>query len=137
AGIGDGQVIRVRGSGNRESMQLPNGDLLVCVQLLPHKIFKLQGSDLICSADVSFAQLCVGTELTVKSIYGKELNIKIPPGTQPKQHFCLKGHGLPKRRGRGDMYVVVELLIPKGISSRAKKLLQELEEEIGKNTDND
>ncbi len=61
------------------------------------------------------------------------VTLSVPPGTQPGQHFTLRGHGVPRLdgRGRGALVVQVQVMVPTALTERARKLLQELEVELG------
>jgi molecular chaperone DnaJ len=62
------------------------------------------------------------------------VTVEVPAGTQPGEVITLKGKGVPRvdGRGRGSLQVVVQVDVPRHVSSRAKELMRELEEELGK-----
>ncbi len=77
---------------------------------------------------MSVAQAVLGSELEVPTLDGME-KLKIPAGTQPNTNFRLKGRGIPYlgRGGRGDQYVVVNVVIPKNISRQQKAIIEEFD----------
>ena len=132
AGIDAGQRLRVPRQGAGGTHGGPPGDLYVDVDLEPDEQFERDGTDLITRANVSFTDAALGTKQTLLLIDGSEMEIEITPGTQPGEVLTFRGKGAPRvdGRGRGSLHVVVQIEVPKRVSSRAKALLRELEEEL-------
>jgi curved DNA-binding protein len=80
--------------------------------------------------NIPFSRACLGTEVTVRSLEGRELKVKVPAGIRPQAKLRLKGHGLPagKTGGRGDIYVKIAVDVPKKLSREQEKLIRELAE---------
>jgi molecular chaperone DnaJ len=125
AGIDDGQRIRVSGRGHAGEHGGPPGDLYVLVRVKEDKRFVRDGDDLLTSIDISAPMAALGTKIEVQTIDGAE-PLEIVPGTQPHETLVLKGRGMPSLRGRrqGDLKVVVNVLIPRRLSSEQKQMLQ-------------
>ncbi len=132
AGISDGQIIRVAEAGEDGERGSQSGDLYVEVNIRPHKIFKRQGADLITEIKISMSQIILGAEIELETLSDKKIIIKVPAGTEVGQILRVKGRGMPYfgRSGFGDLLVRVNVKIPKKVSHKAEKLLQELEQEL-------
>jgi molecular chaperone DnaJ len=133
AGIDDGQTLRVPGQGLAGTQGGPAGHLYVDVQLEPDPRFQREGADLLHALTLSFPQAALGTETEVPSLDdGEPHKVKIPAGVQPGETVVLRGKGVPNlnRGGRGDLIVVVQLGVPKKLSRKAKKLLEDLQAEL-------
>ena len=127
-GIKAGQKLRLSGKGNPSPYGGPPGDLFLIVNEQSHPVFIRDGKNLIVEQHIPFSEACLGSEINVKSLEGKELKVKIPAGIQPQAKLRLKGHGLPagKTGGRGDIYVKITVDIPKKLTKEQKKFIQEL-----------
>ncbi len=132
AGIDGGQRLRVPGQGMPGPSGAPSGDLYVDVALEAHPDFERDGADLVTRESISFVEAAVGTEFDVVLPDGTEVAVEIPSGTQPGTVITARGQGLQHigRRGRGDLHVVVNVHVPKKLSRKARKLFEELEEEL-------
>ena len=131
AGISDGSRLRIKNEGETGINGAPNGDLFIVVFIEDHPIFKRENSDLYCEVPVNFVQAVLGNEITIPTLQGKD-KLKLPSGTRHGQPFRLRGKGLVNlQTGRlGDLIIVVNVEIPKKVSSKQKKLLQEFAAEF-------
>lgn len=129
AGINDDQVLNVGGHGNSGINGGPSGDLHLYINVRPHPIFERKGDDIWCELPLSFAQAALGAEVVVPTIDGK-VKYTVYEGTQPGDIFKLKGKGVQhlRGRGRGDQYVKIVLEVPKGLSSKQKKMIREFDD---------
>lgn len=127
-GVDDGMVIRLAGQGELNSKGGPPGDLLIHTHLRPHPSLRRQGDDLYTTAAITFADAALGTKLSIRYLAGETLRVTIPPGTQSGTGLRLHGKGMPRLggRGRGDLFVVVEVRTPTELTPRQRKLLEEL-----------
>ena len=120
AGIRDGATLRLKNQG-----QL-GGDLLIRISIIPHNRFKLSGTDLTMEFPVELPLAVLGGKVNVPLLDGR-VSLRIPAGTTDGKKFRLKGRGLRKRSGaRGDLYVVIRLVVPTKLSARERKLYEEL-----------
>ena len=128
AGIADDQRIRLTGRGHAGEGGGPAGDLYVVVRVAEDERFVRDGNDLVSVVDVSAPAAALGTSVTVPTLEGEE-TIELEAGTQPGSVVNLTGLGMPSlRRGRpGDQRVVVNVVVPRELSSRQRGLLEELE----------
>ncbi len=133
-GIDDGQTLRVSNQGLPGLRGGPPGHLYVTVRVEPNPRFQREGVDLIHELRITFPQAALGDELSVENLYGEKRKLKVPAGTQPGEALVIEGEGMPylNRGGRGDLIVVVRVVVPKKLSSRAKKLLKELSETLAR-----
>ncbi len=133
AGVYDGAQVRVSGEGESGPHGSPAGDLYVVISLKEHAIFEREGADLHCTMPVTFPQAALGAEVDAPTLDGR-IKIKIPAGTEGGRIFRLRGHGvLDVRSGgqKGDLYVRVQIAVPKKMSLRQTELLREFANETG------
>jgi len=125
-GVHEGQRIRLAGQGEAGARGGKSGDLFLRVRLAKHPDFSVEGSDLVHEVKIAPAQAVLGTELKVPTLEGR-VRLKIPPGTQGGQRFRLRERGLAGISGnRGDLYVVVEIQIPKKLTERERDIWSEI-----------
>jgi molecular chaperone DnaJ len=132
AGIATGQRIRVSGRGHVGEPGAPAGDLYVHVTVREHKHFIRDGNDLVTVLDVSAPLAALGTKLEVPTLDGHE-DVHLRPGTQPGDTIELRGRGMPvlRRPGRrGDLRVVVNVVIPRQLTEEQRALLTRLAETL-------
>ena len=133
AGIDEGHQIRLSNEGEVGPRSGPAGSLYVAVHVAPHPSLKREGTELYYQADVSIAQAALGTRIQVPTVDGEE-EVEIKPGTQPDTEIRLRGKGVPhvRRAGsKGDLHVLVNVIVPTKLSKRARELLHEYAEESG------
>jgi curved DNA-binding protein len=129
-GVTVGKKLRLPGKGSPgPAAGMPPGDLYFTISFEAHPIYECQGEDLIQRREVPFTQVALGTTLEVSTLDGVK-KVKIPPGTQPQTRIRLPGYGLcGKGENKGHMYLIVVPRVPRKLSARQKKLLQELSDE--------
>jgi molecular chaperone DnaJ len=127
AGIADGQRIRLAGRGHAGEAGAPPGDLYVLVRVRPDERFLREGDDLITALAVPAPVAALGGALKAQTLDGPQ-EIEVPAGTQPGEIITVKGQGMPElRRGRrGDLRVVVDVVIPRRLSEEQRDLLRRL-----------
>ena len=124
AGVDDGQRIRLAGQGEPGRNNGPTGDLFVRVHVNPHPFFGRSGNDLTLNVPVSFAELALGTTLTVPTLEGK-VTLKVPPGTASGRILRAKGKGIEKRDGKvGDLLITLQVAVPNNMDAQAKEALE-------------
>ncbi|MEI6349950.1 MAG: J domain-containing protein [Verrucomicrobiota bacterium] len=132
AGVREGQRIRLSGQGSAGTHGAAAGDLYLNVRLAPHPEFRVEGSDLIHELDAAPSEAVLGGEVSVPTMEG-DAKLKLPAGSQPGQRFRLKNRGMPKAEGgRGDLYVVLTIEIPKHLTPKERELWEALAEEESK-----
>jgi molecular chaperone DnaJ len=127
AGVDDGTRLRVSGEGEAGLYGGPPGDLYVVLKVREHPIFERRGNDLYCTVPISVAQAALGVELKVPTLKGQE-RLRIPEGTQSGSLFRIRGKGFPSLdgRGHGDLYVAIQVLVPRHLSREQRRLLETL-----------
>jgi len=125
-GVDSGGRLRVPGKGE-EGPDGRVGDLYLRVQVTPHRYFRRQGKDLHLDLPVTISEAALGATVEVPTLDGKA-TLKIPAGSQSGTKLRMKGKGAPdpKKGVRGDMYVHLQLAIPKAPNPRARKIFEEL-----------
>ncbi len=127
AGISDGQRIRLTGRGHAGEMSAPAGDLYVLVRVREDERFVREGDDLIAALDVAAPLAALGATLQTPTLDGTA-SVQVPPGTQPGEVLTLRGEGMPAlhRGRRGDLRVVVNVVVPRRLSEEQRELLERL-----------
>ena len=135
AGIEDGMRIRVAGAGNIGERGAPSGDLYIRVRVGEDPELIRDGDDLIHRMRINFVEASLGTEVEVPTLEGTT-EVRIEPGTQPGATLTLRGEGMPrlKRRGRGDLKVLVDVMVPTRLSAEQRELLKRFEASSGEET---
>ena len=125
-GVHEGQRIRLAGQGEAGVGGGKSGDLFLRVRLAKHPDFSVEGSDLVHEVKIEPWQAVLGSELLVPTLEGN-VRLKIPPGTPGGQRFRLRGRGLPSTSGtRGNLYVDVQINVPKKLTEREREVWREL-----------
>jgi curved DNA-binding protein len=129
-GMVTGKKLRLAGKGQPGALGGPPGDLYIQAKVLEHPVFSRVGHDLYIDREVRLSDALLGTQIQIPTLDGKDLNIKIPAGTQHNTKMRLKGFGLPeiKEGQRGDLYARILVKVPKRLSKKQKAVIQELAE---------
>ena len=137
AGIEDGMRIRVPGEGHAGDNGASSGDMYVKVRVKEDPELMRDGDDLIHRLRINFVEAALGTEAEVPTLEGAT-GVRVEPGTQPGAALTLRGEGMPRlrRRGRGDLKVVVDVMVPTRLSSEQRELLRRFEAASGEETYN-
>lgn len=128
-GTEHGARLRLSGQGGPGMGGGPAGDLYLRVNLAPHARFRVVGRDLHMDLPLSPWEAALGARIPVRAL-GGTLSLNVAAGTQSGQKLRLKGHGLPKRGRKpvGDLLATVQIRVPAELSSRERKLFNELAE---------
>jgi molecular chaperone DnaJ len=127
AGVGNGTRVRVGGKGHPGVNGGPPGDLYVFLRVKDHRVFRREESDLYCIFTINVAQAALGDEIHVLTFDGLQ-TVKIPEGAQSGDRVRLRGLGVPHldRKGRGDLYVELDVRIPTKLNRDQRRLFEEL-----------
>ena len=129
-GVDDGQRIRLAGKGAPGERGGPNGDLYVVVHVTPHRLFGRKGANLTLTVPVTYPEAALGAEVTVPTLDGEPVTLRIPAGTASGRTFRVKGRGVPRKNGAGDLLVTVEVDVPKTLPPTAREAVEALAREL-------
>lgn len=118
AGVKDGQKIRVRGKG--QPGPAGNGDLVVTVSVKPHEFFVREGDNIRIHVPVTFPEAAMGAQISVPTLTGDTVRVKIPAGTPSGRTLRVKGKGVSTSKGTGDLLVTIDVVVPQRLSKEAE-----------------
>jgi molecular chaperone DnaJ len=130
-GSDTGTRIRLKGQGQPGREGAPAGDLLVTLEVEPDRFFRREGLDLICEIPLNVVQAMLGAQVRVRTIEGRKVLLRVPPGTQPGRKFRIKGQGVPKGGQRGDQLVEIKVELPERLTPQQEELLKKFAESTG------
>ena len=136
AGIRSGQSLRMEREGAPGENGGPNGDLLIEVDVDVGDRYERDGDDLRVNEAISFPQAVFGDTIEVETVDGS-VEMDVPAGTQSGETFRLEGRGMPRlrRRGRGDLFVQVGVVIPDSLNDEQREALEAFAEAGGEDID--
>jgi len=124
AGVGDGQRIRLKGRGAPGERGGPGGDLYITVHVRADAVFGRSGDNLTLTVPVTFPEAALGAAVTVPTLHGPPVTVKVPAGTPNGRTFRVKGKGVSRKDGgHGDLLVTVEVAVPARLSEDARSAL--------------
>jgi molecular chaperone DnaJ len=126
AGVDGGDRIRLAGRGEAGNAGGPPGDLYVEIRVREHETFTRHGSDLHAMVKIDISEAALGTDIDIPTLNGEE-KLRIPAGSQPGELFKLRGKGMPRVHSRsvGDLYLTLEVQVPRKLNAEQKRLLKE------------
>jgi len=127
AGVSNGVQIRLAGEGQPGINGGPTGNFYLEIEVESHPYFRRQSDDILLDLDINIAQAVLGDEIRVPTLNG-DVDLRIPPGTQPGKIFRLRDQGIPHLRGggKGDQLVTVSLQVPNRLTSEQRELFESL-----------
>jgi molecular chaperone DnaJ len=129
AGMQTGSRVRVPGRGNAGTHGAPPGDLYIITKVEPHPYFDRRGDDLYTVVPITVSEAALGAKIEVPTLDGRA-QLRVPPGTNSGQKLRLREKGVPSARAqgsRGDLYVELQVVVPKPVDERVRNLLKELQ----------
>lgn len=131
AGVDTGQTLKFSGKGDAGKRGGRSGDLYVRILVKPHAIFRRKGDDIYLNCPISFSQAVLGDKIEIPTLEKKTILLKVPAGVEFGKIFRISGKGIPHFNGwgQGDMYVKLNVKIPKKLNKKQKELLEKLKEE--------
>ena len=130
-GVDTGSKIRLKGQGGKGNANGPPGDLVITFNVLADKFYKRDGLDVIATVPLNIAQATLGTKISVRTLDGKKVAIKIPPGTPSGKRFRVRGQGIQKGDKKGDLIVEVSIQVPEKLSEEQERMMKEFAEAGG------
>jgi molecular chaperone DnaJ len=131
AGVDTASKIRLKGQGGKGPHGGPAGDLIITFNVLPDKFYRRDGLDVIATVPLNIPQATLGTKISVKTLDGKKVAIKIPPGTPSGKRFRVRSQGIQKGEKKGDLIVEVSIQVPEKLSEEQERMMKEFAESGG------
>ncbi len=123
-GVKHGQTLKFPGEGHVGELGGPRGDLYINIIEKPHPVFKRKDNDIYAEVDIPCSTAVLGGKIELKDLRDKTVTVKIQPGTQPGTVYRVPGRGI----NGGDMFVKVNVVIPRTPSKEARKLFEKLKD---------
>lgn len=129
AGVDNGTQLRITGKGSSGTNGGPNGDIYIEFSVKEHPLFKREGNDIYLDLPITIPEAVLGCKKEIPTIYGN-LVLQIDAGTQSDTKMRIKGKGVanPNTGRKGDMYVIVNVMIPTKVDRNQKQLFKDLAE---------
>jgi molecular chaperone DnaJ len=129
AGVSNGVQIRLAGEGQPGINGGPHGNFYLEIEVENHAYFRRKGDDVLLDLDINISQAVLGDEIHIPTLNG-DVELRIPPGTQPGKTFRLRGRGIPHLRGSGsgDQLVTVSVQIPTRLTAEQREMFEKLAE---------
>jgi molecular chaperone DnaJ len=128
SGVDTGTKIRLKGQGGHGAKSGQPGDLLITFAVQPDRFYKREALDIVAPVPINIAQATLGSKISVKTVDGKKVTIKIPPGTANGKRFRVPGQGIEKDGTRGDLIVQVEVTVPDRLTEEQEKAMRDFAE---------
>jgi curved DNA-binding protein len=129
-GMIPGKKLRLTGKGQPSPSGGPPGNLFIKTVLLNDPVYKVDGYDLYITRDIKLTEALLGTQINIPTLLGRELNMKIPPGTRHNTKMRIPAQGLPhmKGEGKGDLFITIRIKMPKHLNDTQLELVKKLAE---------
>jgi len=124
-GVDTGSKIRLKGQGGKGSSNGPPGDLLITFNVMADKFYQREGLDVIATLPLNIAQATLGSKVSVNTLDGKKVVIRIPAGTPSGKRFRVRGQGIQKGSDHGDLIVEVKIEAPEKLSEEQERIMKE------------
>ncbi|MEK9160629.1 MAG: molecular chaperone DnaJ [Patescibacteria group bacterium] len=128
AGVDGGEMMRMPGMGEAIKNGA-SGDLYVKIHVKPHATFRKEGLNLVMELPVKLTDALLGTTVSITTIDDKTLEVKVPQMSKPEEVLRLRGKGVTIQGNSGDLLIRLSAALPKKLSSKAKKAIEELKSE--------
>lgn len=131
-GVEHNQIMTIPGEGERTRTGTKAGNLILTITVMPHKLFRRKGLDLLIDIPVSFTQALMGDKVLVPALKGNKIAFTLPEGAQSGMTFKLKEQGIenPKKQLKGDLLVTIDIELPKNLTKEQKQKIKELHESL-------
>ena len=129
AGVDTGVRLRLQGKGDAGLNGGPNGDLYLEFRVKEHELFERDGDDIYLELPITITDAVLGCKVEIPTLYGN-VKLTIPEGAETGDKHRLKGKGIENLHSgnKGNMYVVINVIIPDKLDKKQKKLFEELSE---------
>lgn len=130
-GAESGLKVRMKGQGGRGANGGPAGDLVITFQVQPDRFYSRDGLDLIATVPINVAQATLGSRVSVRTIDGKKIAVRIPAGTPSGRRFRVPGQGIDKDGKKGDLLVEVAITVPDTLTEAQEQAMRDFAEASG------
>ena len=131
AGADTGTKIRLKGQGGRGTHGGPPGDLIITLQVQDDRFYQREGLDLLATVPLNIAQATLGTRISVRTLDGKKVTLRIPAGTPSGKRFRIRGQGIAKEGQKGDLIVQTSITVPEQLTEEQERKFREFAEAGG------
>ncbi len=131
AGVESGSRMKLSGQGERGMGGGPPGDLILVFEVGEHRFFRREGLDIHVTVPLNLAQAVLGSRVRVRTIGGRQVVLRIPPGTQSGTRFRIRGQGVTRGDRTGDQYVEVEIRVPEELTDEQRAAMEQFAELSG------
>lgn len=131
AGAESGTKVRLRGQGGQGSSGAPAGDLVITFAVLPDRFYARDGLDLVATVPINVAQATLGSRISVRTLDGRKVALRIPAGTSSGRRFKVAGQGISKDGRTGDLLVEVTIKVPETLNEAQEKAMRQFAEAGG------
>jgi molecular chaperone DnaJ len=125
--VRDGQKIRLRGKGSRGDAGAEPGDLILTVTVEKHPVFGRDGDNLTVDLPVTFPEAALGATVSVPTLDGTPVRVKIAPGTPSGRVLRVKGRGVKRGDKSGDLLAKVQVVVPQRLTDAAREALETMQ----------
>ena len=125
-GTKDGQKLRLKGLGRSRTTDGNKGDLYLNIHILHHPFYEIKDDELFYNLDIDLYMAVLGGKEQIITLDGKTISINIPEGTESEKILRLKGLGLNRTYGRGDLFVNIHVTVPRNLNAEEKELFKKL-----------
>ena len=130
-GAESGSKVRMKGQGGKGASGGQPGDLDITFEVLPDRFYRRDGLDVIATVPINIAQATLGSRVSVKTLDGKKVALRIPTGTSSGKRFRVAGHGIEKEGRKGDLLVEITITVPETLSEAQEKAMRDFAEASG------
>ena len=129
-GLTRGKKIRLAGKGGISPNGGPAGNLYIKSNPISSNGYTIEGNDVLLSKSIKLTQALIGDTIEILTPAGTSINLKVPAGTNSKSKMRIPNHGIPQMKGNGcgDLFVVINITLPKKLTAQQQKLVQQLKE---------
>ncbi|MBX6332258.1 MAG: J domain-containing protein [Gemmatimonadaceae bacterium] len=127
-GTDTGTRVRLSGQGGKGANGGPPGDLVITFEVEPDRFFRRDGLDVIATVPLNIAQATLGSRVSVRTLDGKKVTIRIPPGTPSGKRFRVRGQGIEKDGKRGDMIIEAAITVPEHLTPEQEAMMRQFAE---------
>ncbi|MGI9077472.1 MAG: DnaJ C-terminal domain-containing protein [Gemmatimonadaceae bacterium] len=124
-GVESGSKVRLSGQAGKGQGGGPPGDLIINMQVQSDRFYRREGLDIIAPVPLNIAQATLGSKISVRTLDGRKVSIKIPAGTPSGKRFRVRGQGVEKNGVKGDLIIETSIAVPERLSPEQEQAMRE------------